>query len=306
MRKPKGYWTKPENQDQAAAQYQTRLAFKRGNRSAYKACIRAGRLEICCSHMERLCKPKDYWTPERQDQAASQYPTRLAFKRGNRSAYNAAWRSGRLDSYCSHMKRQCSLAKRGVYAFEFPGKICYIGLTYNFDRRYIEHTQGKGVVFNYIQQHENIVFEFKKLSEYIDPEEAAKLEAETIEKYKFEGWILLNKAKGGALGSNHIKWPKAECAKKALEYETRWEFCRKGKGAYESARKNGWLPEITSHMPENVSVKWDTIEKVEVISSKCRTRWEFCRKAPGAYYSAWKNKWLDTLFPKTKTNNNKE
>ena len=306
MKKPRNYWT-PERQDQAAAQYSTRSAFKRGDGSAYEAARCSGRLDICCSHMESLHKPNGYWaSPERQDQAAAQYQTRSAFHKGNQSAYTAARLAGRLDSCCSHMEGPYSLEERGVYAFEFPGKICYIGLTYSFDNRYHRHTQEKGPVFDYIKQHENVAFEYRRLSEYINPEEAAKLEAETIEKYKLEGWILLNKAKAGALGSNQRKWPKAKCAEKALEYETRWEFRRKAPGAYFSARKNGWLDEVTSHMPENVSVKWDTIDKVKVISSKCKSRSKFRRKAPGAYYSAWKNKWLDTLFPKTKTNNNKE
>ena len=203
------------------------------------------------------------------------------------------------------MKRQCSLAERGIYIFEFEDKVCYVGLTYNFDVRYIEHTQKEGPVFNYIQQHKNVVFEFKKLSEYIDPEEAAKLEAETIKTYEQNGWILLNKAKPGGLGGNNIKWPKAKCTEKAREYQTRLEFKRKAGSAYFSARKNGWLPEITSHMPE-YSSKWNTIEKVEVISSKYKTRNEFRTKAPSAYNSALRHGWMDILFPKTKTSNYKE
>ena len=351
-------------------------------------------------------KPNGYWAqPERLKEAAAQYPTRSTFRKGNGSAYIIAWRMGILDTVCEHMKRQCSLAKRGVYAFEFPNKTCYIGLTYNFDKRYVEHTQEKGAVFNYIQQHENVVFEFKKLSEYIDPEEAAKLEAETIEKYKLEGWILLNRVKAGGLGSTRRIWNKEKCklealkyktrgqfqyeeagaynaAKKngwfdeitshipkftpgpskwntlekvqvaALKYKTRNEFKKKNKGAYDAARKNGWLSkvtshmpenvlikwdtlekvrtaalkyktrmefrkenagaydaalrkgwlsEVTSHMPENVSVKWDTIDKVKVISSKYETRNEFRIKATGAYQSALKHGWMDILFPKTKT-----
>ena len=254
-------------------------------------------------------KPYGYWTsPERQDQAAAQYQTRSAFKRGDGSAYNAAWHSGRLDSCCSHMKRQCSLAERGIYIFEFEDKVCYVGLTYNFDVRYIEHTQKEGPVFNYIQQHENVAFEYRRLSEYINPEEAAKLEAETIKTYEQNGWILLNKAKPGGLGGNNIKWPKAKCTEKAREYQTRLEFKRKAGSAYESARINGWMNEITSHMPKYAprSSKWNNFSEVEMAKSGCKTRTEFFRKARGAYCSALRHGWLDILFPKTKTSNNKE
>ena len=297
LHKPKDYWT-PERQDQAASQYPTRLAFHRGNPSAYNAAWLAGRLEICCSHMEGVYKPDGYWAePENQDQAAAQYQTRSAFHKGNRSAYTAARLAGRLDSCCKNMKRQCNLSKRGVYAFEFPGKICYIGLTYNFDKRYAAHTQKEGPVFDYIKQHDDVAFEFKKLSEYMDPEEAAKLEAKTIEKYKLEGWLCLNKQKAGGLGGNNKKWPKAKCAEKAREYKTKNEFRTKAPGAYESARINGWLDEITNHMPKRAS-KWNTIEKVEAISSKYKSRSEFCRKARGAYNSALRHGWMDILFPK--------
>ena len=43
-------------------------------------------------------------------------------------------------------------------------------------------------------------------------------------------------------------WTKENCKKEALKYTKRSDFNTKSNGAYESARKNGWLDIICSHM----------------------------------------------------------
>jgi len=304
MRKSRGYWNL-ERLKEAAAPYSFRKEFRKNNCAAYTACERQGLLDICCSHMERLRKPDGYWTLEKLKMVAALYLSRKEFRKNNHAAYITCEKAGLMDVCCSHMKRLGNLTKRCIYAFEWSNNYAYIGLTYNVERRYSDHIK-EGPVCNHIKDFFHVGFKFTVLSDYMDQECAARLEAETIKTYEQNGWILLNKAKAGSLGSSHRKWTKEKCAEKALEYKTKNKFKREAPGAHSSAKKNGFLEEITSHMPENVSVKWDTIEKVEVISSKYKSRWEFQRKARGAYLSAWKNKWLDTLFPKTKTNNNKE
>jgi len=293
-RKPNGYWSF-ERLKETAAQYSSRSEFERENSAGYQTCRKVGLLNICCSHMEYLQRPNGYWNLERLKEAAAPYSSRKEFKKNSSAAYNACVRAGLIEVCCSHMKRGYGLAKRGIYIFEFEDKVCYVGLTYNFDKRYIEHTQEKGVVFNYIQQHENVVFKFKKLSEYIDPEEAAKLEAKTIEKYKLEGWLCLNKQKAGNLGgARRGEWDKESCRIEAQKYTTRSQFRREAGGVYRAAFKNGWYTEITSHMPKFIPSrpKWDTLEKVQVAALKCKSRSEFKRKNRGAYASARRNKWF--------------
>jgi hypothetical protein len=48
-------------------------------------------------------------------------------------------------------------------------------------------------------------------------------------------------------------WTKEKCHETALKYKSRSEFGKKSKGAYHSARKNGWLDEICSHMKKKIN-----------------------------------------------------
>jgi len=46
-------------------------------------------------------------------------------------------------------------------------------------------------------------------------------------------------------------WTKERCHEVALTCNSRFEFQKKYRGAYNLARKNGWLNEICSHMKKN-------------------------------------------------------
>jgi len=45
------------------------------------------------------------------------------------------------------------------------------------------------------------------------------------------------------------KWTKEEVHAEALKYTRRTKFARGNSRAYQSARNNGWLDEVCSHMP---------------------------------------------------------
>lgn len=95
-----------------------------------------------------------------------------------------------------------SNAKRMIYAFEFEEtKSVYVGLTYKIERRKEQHLleDETSAVYKYIQE-SGITPVIKELTDYIDYKEASKEEGKWVEKYKQEGWTILNKAKTGGLG----------------------------------------------------------------------------------------------------------
>ena len=47
---------------------------------------------------------------------------------------------------------------------------------------------------------------------------------------------------------NNNFWNKENCQKEALKYNKISDFAYNSKGAYKAVRKNGWSPEIYSHM----------------------------------------------------------
>lgn len=88
-------------------------------------------------------------------------------------------------------------------------------------------------------------------------------------------------------------WIKENCTINALLFKTRTEFRKKSNGAYDSARKNGWLEECCKHMirPEKKRI-W-TKEKCIKISKKFKTKSEWIKKSLPSYSAASKNNWRD-------------
>jgi hypothetical protein len=110
---------------------------------------------------------------------------------------------------------------RYIYVYTFPPekdengktvKYAYVGLTDNPGKRHRQHvnpvkkniagSKGSSPVFRYaqrvgIQPHKEII-----TTEPVTEKEAVDLECSTIEKYKKEGWTMLNLAKCGSLGGS--------------------------------------------------------------------------------------------------------
>ena len=58
--------------------------------------------------------------------------------------------------------------------------------------------------------------------------------------------IILNEIK--KIINERIKWTKELVQDEAIKYNTRVEFQKKSANAYEAARRNGWLDDVTGHM----------------------------------------------------------
>ncbi len=86
-----------------ALKYKTRIGFKKGNPSAYKAAREKNILNDVCSHM---CFIQISWNAEMIKEEALKYDNRSSFEKGNIKAYWAARRMCILDDVCSHMIRK--------------------------------------------------------------------------------------------------------------------------------------------------------------------------------------------------------
>lgn len=187
------------------------------------------------------------WSLSKCKEEALKYKNKTDFQRCSSGAYSAAKRNKWLQEITSDYEILGNSDKRFIYAYEFSDNSAYIGLTYNINKRKINHLR-EGTVFNYSLE-TKIVPVFKQLtSESVVVEKAKELENFYLEQYASKGWVILNKAKTGGLGGNTIKWNYKACKNEAFKYETRNEFKINSKGAYESAAKNGWRSDICSHM----------------------------------------------------------
>jgi predicted GIY-YIG superfamily endonuclease len=185
-------WTKDEC-GKEALKYQNRNEFVKNNRKAYRASERYGWLDEICSHMVSPYILKiNYWTKEKCTEEALKYSGRKEFQLNSKVAYNKAIKNGWLDEICSHMKTAGNKYKRCIYAIEFSDNKAYIGLTYNINKRFYKHlNEPNSSVFKY-KKMTGIVPIIRQLIDYIDVDDASKLENVKKEEYIKNGWDILN------------------------------------------------------------------------------------------------------------------
>ena len=291
--KPKNYWTKERCYNEAS-KYNNRTNFQKNNTSAYISSRKNGWLNDICSHMVEKIKPDGYWSKEVCQRESLKYNSRSEFNKNSPKAYQQSWLNGWLNDICSHMQIIGDKYKRCIYVYEFSDDSAYIGLTFNIDKRHSNHiTNTSSPVFKKIK--ENISYQRKILTDYINVEKSKKLESFYVDEYKKNNWIILNKAKTGGVGGKFIKWTKEKCQEEALKYNTRHELEKNNGSSYHVIIKNKWDNEMFSHMTrtQKPSGYW-TKERCKEEALKYKTRKDF-KKNSTAYTSSSKKGWLNEI-----------
>jgi hypothetical protein len=255
-----------------------------------------GYYEEICSHMLEIIKPKFYWTKDKCQEIALKYTNKYDFEKNDCAAFAAMYKNKWLD-ICNHMSLSENIKSRCIYAYEFDDNYVYIGLTCNFKDRQRRH-KVNGSVFEHIKD-TNSNYNIIQLTEYIEQSESQLMENEYVEKYKNNGWCILNKCKTGSIGSSIVYWTKEKCLEESMKYKTRTEFQKNNKGAYLSSYRNKWLDEICNHMigGKRKNGFWD-YENCKKYANLCKNKYEFVSKYSGGYYITKMNGWLDDFFIK--------
>ena len=240
-------------------------------------------------------KKRNYWNYDTCKREALKYTSRSEFKLNSPSAYVSARKNKILDKICTHMIKYGSRYKRSIYSYEFPDNHVYIGLTYNINRRDVYRKINKNHSVTKHINKTNLIPKLIQLSEYIDINDAINLEEHFVKKYEENGWNILNVAKTGSVGFCRLYWDKEKCKEEALKYNTRNEFRVKSGGAYNSARKQGWLNEICSHMLKHKRKIRLTKKVCELEALKYNTKKEFKEKSNSIYSCAVKNGWISEI-----------
>ena len=269
-----------------AKKFKNKTDFSKTYPGAAKRAKTLGIYDEITKHMDYKVRPNGTWTPEMVYKISMKYKTRGQFQSHERQAYQAARRLNIMDEACRHMVRVGNRFKRALYAFEFPDKSVYVGLTYNYDQRYSSHMKRTKRI---IDKTNKLGHEFIMFNEYYEKEIAAEKEAELIEKYRKKGWEILNRSKAGALGSNITKWTKEEILKEAKQYNSIAEFNKANGSAYNAALKLGLKKEIKKHMTNLTRpARYWTKDKVLKEAKKYNTRSEFHKNSSSAFLYAKK------------------
>jgi hypothetical protein len=295
VQKPWGYWTKSKCKIEAL-KFSSRYDFFLKS-PAYQAALKKGFLDRICTHMipERL--PQNYWASfERCMKEARKYNSRKMFSNNSPSAYGSAIKNNWLDRCCSHMKRIGNRHNKLIYAYEFPDKSVYIGLTFDIDNRQKHRDKDITDTVTQYQIKSKLTPKIKLLTDLLPVEKAIKEEKKYLNEYKNKGWKILNKTSTGAIGGNVIKWTKEACQAEAKKYNSRSEFYKNSASAYGKALERKWLNEICAHMtcltkPNNYWTK----ERCKQEALKYKKRTEFESGSGSAYNKALKKKWIDDI-----------
>jgi predicted GIY-YIG superfamily endonuclease len=243
--KPNGYWTEQRCKEEVA-KYETITEFIKKSTSVYRK-IKSNKWEYLLDNLIQR-KPSNFWNFDNCKQEALKYSSRKDFGEKSISAYTTSLKNGWIDDICQHMSKIGNKYLRCIYVFEFPDNYCYVGLTYNIDKRKHQHfNDTKSCVYKHMSE-TDITPLLKQITDYIDVEEASKLESIKVKEYEKLGWKLLNKAKCGAIGGKKLKWTKEKCMEAASNFKHRVDFKKGNPQAYDAAFNHGYLNEVCTHM----------------------------------------------------------
>ncbi|MCM0606603.1 MAG: GIY-YIG nuclease family protein [Xanthomonadaceae bacterium] len=293
-RTPNKYWDY-EKTLVAAKACKSRSEFIQKYKTAYMYIRSLGLLQKLYKEAKLHSVYKMDWTFEECRKEALHFKTRSDFFK-NSSTYHFARRRGWLEKITRHMKAQGSYTLRKIYAIEHPDKSVYVGLTYNFDRRYEHHMKNHKIL---MKKKRTIGNKFIKFDVLYPAGEAAKQEQKLIDLYIQKGWKILNINKAGSLGGNIIKWDFNSCLKEAKKYKTREAFLKANPSAVVTARKRGWMNKICSHM-NYINYPW-TNKELKTLAQSFSFRSDFRKAANGAYQVAAKRGILNKICSHMKT-----
>jgi len=274
-----------------ASKYDTLKDFRENEPDAVRTAHYYGYYDEITRDMKR---PRT-WTKDEVLDLAKKYTTLRDFQENEPQAYATMYFRGWKDDVNRNMEKLGSRYKRKVYVFEFPDNAAYIGLTYDEKGRLKTHNKDiKSAVYQHISK-TGLEPEFKMLTpDYIPFDQAVDLERDYIQKYRENGWVILNRAFGGSLGSSFKKdWTPEKIASIASKYKTRGEFQKSNSRAYAMAKILGIFDEVTKHMPVRNLFKWD-VDTIEREASKYSSYKDFASNKK-LYFAAKYRGLLDNL-----------
>lgn len=284
-----------------AKKYKSRGEFQKKSVRAYNVALKNGWLDDYDWFLPSASAKK--WEYDTCYEEAKKYKSKIEFQKNSGGAYHVARENGWLDDYSWFQKPVVSEKHIYlVYKYEDADvNAVYVGLTNNIKQRHREHCKGHlihgkrkyDIVYRYF--HDTLGKEVPEpivLHRDILADDAKEYEKKYVEQFLNDGKLVLNIAKTGSLGGYGI-WTKESCKNEAKKYKSRSEFAIKSNGAYEAARKNGWLDSYTWFEEKRKKDGYWTYDTCHEEAKKYRSRRAFGMNCGTAYRVARKNGWLD-------------
>lgn len=253
MRKNRNYWNNYETCYEAARKCCSKTEFTKRLPTAYSQALKVregGKRWIDDYYwFKRPVQHNIKWKGNYDAcyQEARKYETRSEFAKCSAGAYQVALDEGWLDDYY-WFKRDLDIYKNkrdNVYGYIFNElNSIYIGRTINPKQRDNSHRH-KSAVYNFAVSNNIPVPQMTILKSDLTPVEGLEWEDFYVNKYKEEGWNILNIAPtgvgSGSLGFASKRWTYNRTYNEARKYRNRTEFRKECSGGYDAAYRNGWL-----------------------------------------------------------------
>lgn len=249
--------------------------------------------------MER--KPRNYWTYEKCYEVAKFCTTSSEFSKRFPVAYNKSKKQKWFNTFSWLIDDRINIITDRidlVYAYEFIDfQAVYVGRTLirRKKARDWEHIFEDDPVSRFAKLNNISVPQMRILESDLTLKEGVEKEEYYVNKYKSEGWNVLNKAKTGSIGTiAKGRWTKKSCYEEALKYTTKTDFRQNNLCAYNYAKESGWLETYTwlSKKPRKLKGSKYTYEICFKLAKECTHRTDFEHKYAQAYKIAKDNNWL--------------
>ena len=208
---------------------------------------------------------------------------------------DSAKRNGWYEECCAHMGTRGN-KKRIIYAYEFENAhAAYIGLTFKMEVRDKRHHK-EGAVYDFAKLHGIDIPEPKVLTEFMDQEEASIQEGVWLQRYKDNGWIILNRFKTGSLGGQELLDYDLSKIEESMQGFDKLDDWGKSHSSYrEYIRQHNLDYLLDKHFPQRMRRIYDDYEECRKAYSQCKSIRQVHDRFPGALAAAKRHGWHKEL-----------
>lgn len=225
-----------------------------------------GWLDECTSHMGILKSSESYWTKEKCFESALEYDKRTEWRHKQPLAYKIARKNGWFDECTAHMEK---IKKSEFYWTK--EKCVESALEYNrrtnwMQKRPLAYKTARNN--NWLEECTEHMEKLKNPQSYWTKEKCIEsaLKFNTKRDWSYSenpayaaackyNWLTDCTAHMKCLRKPNGFWTKEKCSESAIKYASSRQWAKCDKGAYETARRNGWLPECNAHLKRDSLTK---------------------------------------------------
>ena len=266
-----------------------------------------------CKYLKH--KPANYWTnKEHCEEAAKRCRNRSDFSDKYEAAYIQSVRNGWLSEFDQYFSNETLFygfndTIHTVYAYEITEQhAVYVGRTINLKQRHAAHKRGTFTtshrvysdgLFDFCNEHGCEIPEPLILEDKLNAKESQSAEGKWVEKYRADGWFIINRATtgdgSGSLGATTKKWTYETCEAAASKCNSKTDYRRKFPTASRVAIQNKWINDFfTTNLIKDKGC-FDTLDACIIESKKFVSMSDMKRRYPFLYHKICKNKWNESI-----------